>query len=381
MRRVINKIMLLGGASLVALAFVIICSDKPENIQHDFKRVVENVITEGPETDLIYNSFYIAGAGNNKIYLGNSEAPFTLLEYSANLNKQRYIRLRISPRDTLDKRSIRIHVFDSTVFLCDGRKPRIYTGQLQGDKCILHRFASDRLYFYNAVPVSAKSVLLQGVSKPPYQNILCKESDTDSSYLIAQSILEKQVDGLFCTAGTLQFDKSLNLAVYVYAHRNEYLILDTTLCLAGKANTIDTFATARVRSVEVPSTHKWQLIAPESQVNNGALVSQGQLFVLSGFYTIHDEMELAIRSTIFDVYDLHARRYVNSFYLPHQHDTKFSSIAIADNLIYAIYDHYLKSFRLEVATDDSKRNLQAANSPRMGPPARRQEQDRKPETE
>jgi hypothetical protein len=366
--------MLLGGASLVALAFVIINADKPQNIQYDFNRVVENVITEGPETDLIYNSFYIAGAGNNKIYLGNSEAPFTLLEYSADLKMGRHIRLRISPPDTFDKRSIRIHVFDSTVLLCDGRTPRIYTGLLRGDGCALHRFASDQLYFYNAVPVSASSVLLQGVSKPPYQNILCKESDNDSSYLIAQAALEKQVDGLFCTAGTLQFDKHLNLAVYVYSHRNEYLLLDTTLCLIEKANTIDTFSTARVRSIEVPSTHKWQLIAPESQVNNGALVSSGNLFVLSGLYTIHDDMDLAIHSSIFDIYDLRTRQYVYSFYLPNQHDIKFSSITISNNFIYAIYDHYLKSFRLKLSNvDGSGRNLQAANSPKMGPPARRQE--------
>lgn len=336
----------------VVLTIVIASAEFPDEIQYDFNRHVISAIRPLRTADLRFNSYYIAGTSGEDLYLANSEAPFTLQRYSANLEKREPIHLRIPVEERLYKKSIRVRVFDSTVFVTDGRSPRIYRGTLQrqGGECVLTRLSFDHLYFFHAVPISGQSVLLQGVSKPPYKNILARESGFDSSYLIADDILKAQVDGLFCTTGTLQYNPVLNLAVFVYSHRNEYLLLDTNLCLLDRGRTIDTFSVARVRSVHVQSGSNRQLIAPESQVNKYAFVSGPSLFVVSGLYTTRDDMRTAIHSSIIDVYNLHTRQYHYSFYLPDHEGNKFSSIALHGNTLYAIHDHYLKTFRLTVSS-------------------------------
>ncbi|RAW01574.1 hypothetical protein [Pseudochryseolinea flava] len=315
---------------------------------YDFKRQPMEMVEELEGIDLGFDSYYIIGVAGEKMYLGNTQSPFVVTQLSLTEPcHMRSIKLTLPDSTRLFKRSIRIRMIDSTLFFMEGRTPRVYfTRSLASDTVMLERFASDELYFFNALPVSDASIFLQGVSHSPYTNILGKESHYNCSAIIADSILEKQVDGLFCTSGMLHYNQALNLAVYLYSHRNEYILLDTNLSIMGKGNTIDTFTVARVRSVYVESDRERKLVSPNSQINLYSFVAGTSLFVVSGLLTRYDNFDKALRSSVIDVYDISSQTYCYTFYLPDFEGQRFSSIMVSGNKLYAIYRKKLRVFRL-----------------------------------
>ncbi|MCG1037959.1 hypothetical protein KI686_16295, partial [Polaribacter sp. DS7-9] len=83
--------------------------------------------------------------------------------------------------------------------------------------------------------------------------VLGSLTDTLPYIKLAPHILEKQIDGLFCTDGMLHYNRKRHQLIYLYYYRNQYILMDTLLNIVHKGNTIDTNRVAKINPVKIQS--------------------------------------------------------------------------------------------------------------------------------
>src|SRR5690606_30990769 len=77
------------------------------------------------EIDLGFNSYYLAGAGNGKIYLGNTTAPLHLVAVDTALKDTQHIRIKLDKKD-LPFLAVKIQVRPPHFYVTDGTVPSIF---------------------------------------------------------------------------------------------------------------------------------------------------------------------------------------------------------------------------------------------------------------
>ncbi len=90
-------------------------------------------------------------------------------------------------------------------------------------KLILIAFTLDNPEITAIQHISSNSAILRKIDIDKRENVLLK-SRADQRY-----VLRKQVDGLLCTDGYLQYSKQFHQLVYTYRYRNQFICLDTNL--------------------------------------------------------------------------------------------------------------------------------------------------------
>src|SRR5690606_175360 len=178
-------------------------SDKLTHQQNSFYRyfpphpaVYDNAI------DLKYNSYYFAGVSGDNIYLSSLTAPLHMLKVNPATMDTSHYTIKINDNDPLKfSSSTRVNILSPYFYIADGITPRILRGTL--GQWTAKRFMYDSAYFNDAKPIGSKSFTLRTISAKTNENILGKESNIKPHVLLRDHLLEKQVDGIFCTDGML----------------------------------------------------------------------------------------------------------------------------------------------------------------------------------
>jgi hypothetical protein len=202
-------------------------------------------------------------------------------------------------------------------------------------------------YFYESAPISNNSIAFAYVSATTKQNSLRKESITGSR-IENDKILEKQVDGLFCTSGILDFNKELKQLTYTYRFRNQILVIDTNLRLIKKLKTIDPIDSAKFIAEEIRSNNASVLTSPPPLVNANCASWKNYLFVQSRIMGKNEDEVLFKNSTVIDIYDLKKFKYVYSLYLPNENEKVISQFKIIDGYIFTITGHYIYRYKIQL---------------------------------
>lgn len=158
-------------------------------------------------------------------------------------------------------------------------------------------------------------------------------------------LLEKQLDGLFCTDGMLRFDEETKQIVYIYFYRNEFICADTTLTLHYRGHTIDTTSRARI-SVGNHDGHR-TLSSPPHIVNRLATTYQGKLFVNSNLIADNEQPAEFSSVDVIDVYTLSTGAYGFSFYLPRLSGDRVTRFALFEDGLYALYPDALVIYKFD----------------------------------
>ncbi|MDN5211829.1 hypothetical protein QQ020_07195 [Fulvivirgaceae bacterium BMA12] len=322
--------------------------------QHNsFNRIFyANAIVPADTLDIRYNSYYFAGVASNHIYLGNNTAPTHLLMANTSLKGTQHVQLEV---ENIAFKSILVKVDSPDFYLMDGTMPFIYSGKV-GD-WHASRCTFDSTYFIEAIPVAHKSFILRAMGTQFYKNVLAKKTVSPSQLKYADNLLEKQVNGIFCTDGMLIYNKHLAKLVYVYFYRNQFMCIDTSLNLLYKANTIDTISKAQIKVANVTSSNTLTMAAPPLVVNKKCSVFGNWLFINSNLLAGNEDRRIFDRSAVIDVYNLQEGRYKFSFYIPDHMEKKINSFLVSDHTLVALNDHYLLSYKLNEAlfSDESSR--------------------------
>ncbi|HEY0609751.1 MAG TPA: hypothetical protein VGD35_08850 [Chitinophaga sp.] len=330
--------------SIATVWILYLASDKINHRPNGFIRLVPpHMATPEKILDIKYNSYYIAGASPTQIYLGNAVAATYVLRMNYSLSDTAHMRLETAPGTALSGPAM-VMIDSPHVYMTEGTQGAILHAFL-GDP-VLYRLPEGRRQFYNASPVSTASFILRLYDSAHHQNVLAKRT-LDSAFLQPRiPVLEKQVDGVFCTDGTLHYDPNTAKLVYVYYYRNQFICLDTNLNIQYKGRTIDTVSHAHIKVASLVSEGKSTLASPSGVVNRLSCIDEQWIYVNSKLMANNEKKEEFDKLSVIDVYSLRDGSYHFSFYLPALGDTKMRAFRVFNKTLVALYDHYVYTFRL-----------------------------------
>jgi hypothetical protein len=330
--------------SLLVIVVLYLVSDRLNHQHSAFTRLFPpHPVLFDRAIDVQYNSYYIAGATPMHFYLASFTAPLHLL--SLNTVSADTQHVRITMKDDLQRfRSIRVKVDSPFFYITDGVRPALLKGHV--GPWHASRYMYDSAYFTEAVPLGPASFVIRSVSRIK-GNFLSKQTNTYPHLRPDTTLLVKQVDGLFCTDGMMHFNRDLNMLVYLYHYRNQFICMDTSLNLRYRGNTIDTVSRAQIKVASIRSDHSVTLAAPPLMVNKKSATSGNYLFVNSALQAKNETAESFNNASVIDVYDLRDGLYRFSFYLFDFNKEKPREFRVAGDRLVALYNHYAVVYRLE----------------------------------
>lgn len=331
--------------SIGIVAILFIWSENIVHHKNNFVRRFPSDPTKVHQIDLQFNSFYLAGFSNNKIYLGNSTNPLLMTVTDTSLGSKKSFRLKLN-KTNFQFRSIQVRVIPPNFYFIDGTVPVIYKGNTKDWKADVKWQGQRRFSYFDfidSLTIAARSI-----------NDMNGESILGTLYFgknavqqLHPELLQKQVDGNFDMDGTLQYDSQSGRFVYVYRYRNQFIVTDGNLRLDYRGKTIDTISHAQIKVAYISSHHEKKLAAPPLIVNKSSGLYKNLLFVNSALPGRYEPEEMWKQASIIDVYDLNTKTYLSSFYIYNIDHKKLRSFFIRDNHFYGFIGKYLVSCKLD----------------------------------
>jgi hypothetical protein len=296
--------------------------------------------------DLKFNSYYIAGASDDRIYLGNYTGPLHLLIANYTLADTQHVVLSIRNMGAKKFKAPKLAVAPPYFYIMDGEMPSLYRGDV--NKWLADSFMFDKsAYFLDALPVGPSSFAIRTTSSLTDELALGKISPEKPYIKVDTTLLQKQIDGKFCTDGMLLYDQESPKVVYLYSYRNQYIVSDTSLNLLYRGNTIDTVSRAQVTAAKISSDKTYTMSSPPLLVNAASCVSSGLLFVNSPLLSRNESEEAFKKNSAVDVYDLNDGTYKFSFYIPRFNGRGLEEFRIFNNKLIVRYSQRVETYKLD----------------------------------
>lgn len=332
----------IGGVSITLLYSL---SEKSIQYTNKFiRRFPQHFAEEKKRIDLKYNSYYFAGLEGDIIYLGNATAPFQIRKVDTALHKSEVIHLEFDNKN-LAFRNPRTKVKGNYFYVFEGSIPYVFQGKIQNWSAALK--INSGYYFSQLVPIDSTNTALRYIAPISGENLIGISNLKDTLDIkVGYHILQKQIDGIFGTDGSLHYNQKLNLLCYVHRYRNEFTVFKPDFRLLYRGKTIDTINQAVIKLIDVKSQQIKTFAEPPLIVNKMSETDGNFLYINS---TLRGQYESAINwktASIIDVYDLVNNRYVASFYIYHLHKDKMRSFIIKDGFVYALIGDHLVSYKL-----------------------------------
>lgn len=296
-------------------------SDKIVHTPQSFLRTYPSKFVErGDELDLKYNSYYYAGASSDHIYLGNASSPLHMVIVDYTLKDTSHVALKI---DNVDYKKLTLYmqlkVEPPYFYLMDGLAPGLFRGKI--GEWVAKPFMFDSAFFSQSVPIGGKAFAIRTKSRKTMENVLGKVAQDTPHVKLNYNLLQKQIDGVFCTDGVLNYSSYLQRIVYTYYYRNEFIVYDTNMNLQYRGNTLDTFRTAQIKLAKINSEEAITLASKPKYVNKRTCVYGNYLFIHSNVMAKNDIPALFESAAIIDAYDLRDNKYRFSFYIYNENDS------------------------------------------------------------
>lgn len=332
--------------SLVLVAVLYFSVPKKEIFRDNgFKRhFKDEVLSNRSFLDLEYNSYYLAGLTNESIFLGNYRKHNFYLQTNHQLTDTLNVPFSLPKTDKKPSRVQNIAVNTPDVFITDRLTPLLFYG-IQSEMTFIP--ANIRgIYFDIMVPLNRSEMVFRTYD-PIHQQKVLKAAFLDSSNnTLPTYVLEKQVDGVFCTDGFFLHNQAYDQVLYVYYYRNQYMAFNSKLDLMYQGNTIDTVSQAKVQVGNIASENKKTLVKRPGIVNKRGAVYGDKLYIGSGLIADNESIEAFEANSVVDVYSLKDQSYQFSFYIPAFKKLKTKEFRVYDDKLVAIYSNYLVTYEI-----------------------------------
>jgi len=336
------------SSMFVSIGIVVLLFFLSEEIIHHHNNFVRRFphypASRDAEYDLKFNSYYFAGSGNGKVYLGNPTAPLQVTVFDTALNRMDTYQIRVDkPRIRFS--SIQLKVLPPYFYLVDGNMPFLFRGIISDWKAS-HKLRGNA-YFSQIVPLDSLSIVYRTIPLKTKMNTLGLINLKDTLKIhLAHGLLEKQVDGIFDTEGDLIYNRQRQEILYVYRYRNQFITAGKALNVHYRGNTIDTVSHAHIRVAHLKSTGTSKLSAPPLTVNRASASFDDFLYVNSALPGQFEPLSMWEKASIIDVYDLNSRTYQFSFYVYNVGRAKARSFIVNEGGLYALIDNRLVRYKL-----------------------------------
>lgn len=346
-KKLILWVFLCFGICLGVIALLVASSKDLQKRPGSFLRVFPpHPIAEIDTLDTKSHSSYIAGGSSSKLYLASHLNPLRLLVIEMPSLDTQNIKLHIAGIFDQKFWSPNILVDSPNFYLYDGTIPVIYQGDI--DKWTGQKHMSDSIYFQSIVSMHEGSFAVKSLSGSTGENILGKITEWMPYRFFTDKILQKQIDGVFCTDGMLRYDNIYGRLIYVYYYRNEFMVMDSSLNLIYRAQTIDTTSIAKIKVATIESSQWKTLSSPANFVNKQVDVMGNWLFIQSNLIARNEHPEAFKKGAVIDMYNLVTQRYVFSFYLYNfDGQLKMNEFRVFGDRLIARFDNMLVIYRLK----------------------------------
>lgn len=335
-----NQIILLTTVSCLVVLTLYWVTLPDRNLKNGFIRMIHITVPPAHSIELGRGHYDIAGAIGEKFYLYQVAQPDRLLEvHDGQLIDTVFI---YNPFDK--SRAAEIKISFPFFYWSDLSRYRVYRGRTD------HWSLTDELAhptFYAEGLFTSSGVYYRTRNKEDDIYQLTKHTNTDT--IAGVGLLEKQLDGLFCTDGMLRYDEETHQVVYTYFYRNEFICADTTLTLHYRGHTIDTTSRAHI-SVK-SHDGKRTLSSPPHIVNRLATTYQGKLFVNSNLIADNEQPAQFSNADVIDIYNLSTGEYGFSFYLPRYSGGRITRFILFEDGLYALYPDALVTYKFDPSTE------------------------------
>jgi hypothetical protein len=345
-KRILIWMIVCFGGSVGVVIGLITTADYLKDQPGSFLRTFPpHPVLEGDTVNVFYESYYIAGGTDHRVYLGNYTAPLHVLEVNLDhLADTNHITLQVDGIYDQKVWSPRVVVDSPYFYLSDGAVPMLFRGEVASWKA--ERILRDTIYFRKLVPIHPTSFAIQSLHGGVPENILGKWTVESDEPLLVSGILEKQIDGVFCTDGMLNVDAAENRIAYLYYYRNEYIVMDTMLHILFRSHTLDTTSRAAI-SVKRLADRSVTLSSPPRFVNHHSSISDGFLFVHSAVRARNESTLAFSKAAVIDVYEIATGDYRFSFYLYHYWGNKrLTDFRVFGHRVVVLYGNVLRVFEI-----------------------------------
>ena len=308
------------------------------------RRFDQYAIKKIDETRLQNASFYLAGVESGKIYLGNHDAPLQIIVVDSALKNKQHSTIQLD-RDDFPFRSVEVSIQPPYFYVYDGMVPVIYKGKIADWKAKI--IYNGNHFFTKAIVMDSARIAIRGQKKNTGEHLMgTLDFSNGINAKFSPSLLEKQIDGIFDTDGTLQYSKELRNLVYTYYYRNQYIVANDSPLVLYRGNTIDTTTRAKLNVVKVKLSGDTKLAAPPYMVNKNSAVYNNLLFVNSALKGRFENEEVWTQASVIDVYDIAKNEYLSSFYIYDSGKIKMKYFLVTESNLYVISGQLLQKYSL-----------------------------------
>ncbi|WP_316834743.1 hypothetical protein [Pedobacter nutrimenti] len=339
-KRILLLVTCLLGSVLVVILLCFFSNGCRHNKNNFIRLLPPSKVTPGNILDFKTEGCNFAGYSHDSIYIGNLYTPDRLVRVDSNLKDTLAVRLGIPNHTKLTKGYTNL-VADNSVYTLDGNQPLLLEGN--NSNRIL-KPVSKPPYFTQAIHTEGNSFVLRVVQAG--QNKLVTYRTDSAGFKMPANLLERQVDGIFCTDGNLVKVPNSNKIIYVYYYRNQFICAGDHLNLLYKGKTIDTVSHAHIKVDYIKSLNETTISSPPLYVNKQSAANEKYLFVHSALIADNEIAKSLEKVSVIDVYAVKDGKYQFSFYLPDFRGNKIGDFRVYGQSLYALYDHYLYKYRL-----------------------------------
>jgi hypothetical protein len=358
-RMIMVKCVLPSLMSVGIVAILFLSSEYIIKKEHNFiRRFGQHPIRDEKAYDLGVNSYYFAGMSGGKIYLGNVTTPLMLTSIDTALITKKSVKIKIDPA-VHPFRMIQLKVLQPYFYVYDGNVPVIYRGLL-GDS-LAHTISIEDCYFSQLEVIDSLNFVFRAQSCKTKAQVLGKLSlNHNPKVTLHEMLLEKQVDGMFDTDGQLLRDDRTGTLTYIYAYRNEFLVMDRNLDLLKKLHTIDTISRAQVQ-VRLLADGSHRMDAPPLLVNKKSAVYGQVLFNQSNLMGKFESREMWQQAAIVDMYRTGKQEYLGSFYVQNRGENTMSRMFVTDRHLFVLSGNEIVRYRFAPAVKQYFKTGEAEN--------------------
>jgi uncharacterized membrane protein YphA (DoxX/SURF4 family) len=340
--------LILVSGSIMSIVFMIglyVISERRLHYENPFiRRFDKDAVIKMQQIELKYHNHYFAGSVPGKIYLGNTSAPLELLEYDIKTKSTILHTLEIE-YDNYSFRAVHIVIAAPYFYVSDGTVPVIFKGEI--GKWKARQIMYGDYFFSRAIPVEKNKLAFRAQDRKNRENILGLFSFKNQVHVsLSDKILQKQVDGIFDTDGTMTYDPILKKVIYTYYYRNQFMIVSDSLRLEYRGKTIDTVSRASLRITYLKDTRQRRPSVPATTVNKFSTAYDSRLFINSTVRGKLEPLNLWKTSSFIDVYDIKKRSYITSFYIKDLNGNKVNDVWAGPDGFFALLDKTIIYYKI-----------------------------------
>lgn len=295
-----------------------------------------------PETlDLKVNSFYFAGNKGDTIFLGNSRAPLLYGEVLPAFKGLSIDTLKI-PDYTLPYKYLQLNIRYPFVSLSDGTVPIIMEGKYPDKK--LEITMRSQAFFSQIKMLKENTFAIKTTLEQGKTNTLGLLSTKPFGLTIKNNALQKQIDGIFDTDGSLIYDSGRDQFAYTYFYRNKFTFMNSALDVLYTGKTIDTISKAKIHLTRLQDG-KIKMDKPPLQVNGYQALCNGILFNVSHLRGRHEPKKMWQQAKIVDAYNISQKKYLYSFYVNHNGKDQMREMLVTPKYFYVLKGNSLIKYK------------------------------------